>query len=332
MSVKKNSILRMFDLSQNDIEKLQKMRVAVLFHKCTPVILTCFSLLLQTLRESFCLEQEPVYNLIDLAKFSGDLLFIPYIADLLSIDEIDQLHRFVRSGCILFICVGSDAPRENRENVNFFLEEYGLSVCQDLVVDVREDIPGHPAESCVCGGPFDSLISYPKGCSLIVTESCRTLMSSGALCYPSNRPVLAVSDRVFLSGSFDLFANQNFDFLKYILIHSSTISPLSITEYSLCPDEMAVKTYMPCIMSPFEYPLNKKNPLMHATDFVPISDSISLYVDSIVHGKELFSGKKNLSLLVQNIFSQSGSVFIISLACRGLLLIEKTGCLLITSI
>ena len=58
-----------------------------------------------------------------------DILIFFDIAAVLSLTEIQALHSAISRGLKVLICIGSDSPRTVRENVNFFLEEYGLSVC-----------------------------------------------------------------------------------------------------------------------------------------------------------------------------------------------------------
>ena len=96
-------------------------------------------------------------------------------------------------------------------NVNYFLEEYGISVNNDAVVRAVFYKYLHPKEVYIANGIVnnsllqavsthggkrtsgDASIVYPYGPTLNVAKPAKTVLSSGYISYPLNRPIAAVS-------------------------------------------------------------------------------------------------------------------------------------------
>lgn len=102
------------------------VRVALLESQLSLGLDMGVSRMMNLLNRSFILRG--ISGISDIDFNSTDVFIIPRIEGPLSITEIEILHDLVAHGVGVLICVGSECPRKVRENVNFFLEEYGLSV------------------------------------------------------------------------------------------------------------------------------------------------------------------------------------------------------------
>lgn len=143
--------------------------------------------------------------------------------------EFDDMKVWLNTGGRLLIFIGDGGEKESGSNLNYFLEEYGLSVNSDSVVRSAFYKYLHPKEVFIAEGLLvpdlarktnnintssnrkvntngngsvndsnskikstsaDKLnFVYPYGASLNVQRPARPLLSSGNISYPMNRPI-----------------------------------------------------------------------------------------------------------------------------------------------
>eukprot|EP00771_Trimastix_marina_P001249 gnl/Trimastix_PCT/2305.p1 GENE.gnl/Trimastix_PCT/2305~~gnl/Trimastix_PCT/2305.p1 ORF type:complete len:433 (+),score=127.37 gnl/Trimastix_PCT/2305:83-1381(+) len=139
--------------------------------------------------------------------------------------EVENLKRFIEGGGSVLVCMGEGGEQRLGTNINFFLEEYGINANNDSVVrTVYEKYP-HPKEALIRNGILNRELNraaqkgeeeslafvYPFGSTLTVQKPAIPLLSSGDLCYPLSRPLLAVythptsHGRLAVSGSYMMF-------------------------------------------------------------------------------------------------------------------------------
>jgi intraflagellar transport protein 52 len=147
--------------------------------------------------------------------------------------EIDTLHGYLNSGKSLLFLFNEGGEQKNNSNLNYLLEQYGISVNNDCVIRTSFYKYLHPKENLIQAGILDKEIIrvannqqreiqkskpaflssilkqdeddlnkekeqggldfvYPYGASLNVQEPSFSLLSSGPLSYPINRPLMGV--------------------------------------------------------------------------------------------------------------------------------------------
>mmetsp|Transcript_10675 Transcript_10675/g.10744 ORF Transcript_10675/g.10744 Transcript_10675/m.10744 type:complete len:558 (-) Transcript_10675:272-1945(-) len=153
--------------------------------------------------------------------------------------EFAELKKWLNNGGRAMIMLGDGGERLAESNMNYLLEEYGMTVNADSVIRSVFYKYLHPKEVFICDGVLvpdlakkkNSVASagsrktnkpagnsskgekgtvqeklnfvYPYGASLNVMRPARPLLSSGPISYPMNRPIAAVweSDLQSQSGS-----------------------------------------------------------------------------------------------------------------------------------
>eukprot|EP01138_Halocafeteria_seosinensis_P014870 gb/GECG01015180.1/.p1 GENE.gb/GECG01015180.1/~~gb/GECG01015180.1/.p1 ORF type:complete len:532 (+),score=81.32 gb/GECG01015180.1/:1-1596(+) len=141
--------------------------------------------------------------------------------------EIDTLKDFLNKGGSLLAMVGGGGEKRSGTNINFLLEQYGISVNNDNVMRSVYYKYLHPQEAFITNGlvnqDFKRICStgssqkthsglanrrtgetneasevaiafvYPRGATLSVQSPAFTLATSGQISYPVNRPIMALS-------------------------------------------------------------------------------------------------------------------------------------------
>ncbi|KAL0218336.1 hypothetical protein P9112_003989 [Eukaryota sp. TZLM1-RC] len=123
-------------------------------------------------------------------------------------DEIDHLHHYLKQGGTIFVLLSSGGEAKLGTNINYFLEDYGISVASDTVIRSTYLDKANPS-NCVlsdalCIPSMLSLLSsspnsddllppviFPNGASLIVQSPALPLVLSGSLSFPVNRSLIA---------------------------------------------------------------------------------------------------------------------------------------------
>ncbi|XP_059618469.1 intraflagellar transport protein 52 homolog [Phlebotomus argentipes] len=130
-------------------------------------------------------------------------------------DEFRVLKAFVQSGGQVMILLGEGGETDFNTNVNFLLEEYGMSINADVALRANYYKFFHPKEAIVGEGigtqsllklireqsgsdwdQIDEIIKpefvYPFGATLNVINPSVVLLTTGPVVYPFNRPVAGV--------------------------------------------------------------------------------------------------------------------------------------------
>jgi intraflagellar transport protein 52 len=140
-------------------------------------------------------------------------------------DEFTVLKQFMEGGGAVMILLGEGGESKFPTNVNYFLEEYGVSINNDAVVRTAFYKYHHPKECCITSGVLAQDLCrsatpggekkqgglqlestkqamsveetpqlpfvYPYGATLSVQKPAQPVLSSGSISYPLNRPLCA---------------------------------------------------------------------------------------------------------------------------------------------
>ncbi|XP_031809839.1 intraflagellar transport protein 52 homolog isoform X3 [Sminthopsis crassicaudata] len=131
--------------------------------------------------------------------------------------EFEVLKKYLESGGDILVMLGEGGESRFDTNINFLLEEYGIMVNNDAVVRNVYYKYFHPKEALVSNGVLNREISraagkavpgiideesngnnaqaltfvYPFGATLSVMKPAVAVLSTGSVCFPLNRPILA---------------------------------------------------------------------------------------------------------------------------------------------
>ncbi|XP_030634369.1 intraflagellar transport protein 52 homolog isoform X1 [Chanos chanos] len=196
--------------------------------------------------------------------------------------ELEVLKQYLDSGGEILVMLGEGGEMKYDTNINFLLEEYGIMVNNDAVVRNVYYKYFHPKEALVSNGVLNREISraagkvvtgviddestgnntqaltfvYPYGATLSVMKPAVAVLSTGSVCFPLNRPVLAFyhakdAGKLAVLGSCHMFSDQYlekeenskimdvvFQWLMTDNIHLNQIDAEDpeITDYNMLPD------------------------------------------------------------------------------------------------
>ncbi|XP_072521936.1 intraflagellar transport protein 52 homolog [Salminus brasiliensis] len=196
--------------------------------------------------------------------------------------ELDVLKQYLNSGGNVLAMLGEGGEVKYDTNINFLLEEFGIMVNSDAVVRNVYYKYFHPKEALVSNGVLNREISraagkvvtgiiddestgnnaqaltfvYPYGATLNVMKPAVAVLSTGSVCFPLNRPVLAFyqianAGKLAVMGSCHMFSDQYLDkeenskimdvvfqWLMTDNIHLNQIDAEDpeITDYTMLPD------------------------------------------------------------------------------------------------
>ncbi|XP_072206327.1 intraflagellar transport protein 52 homolog isoform X2 [Excalfactoria chinensis] len=131
--------------------------------------------------------------------------------------EFSVLKKFLEDGGAILVMLGEGGESRSGTNINFFLEEYGIVFNKDAVVRNVYYKYYHPKEALISDGVLNRGISeaarktvlettsedanghdsqaltfvYPFGSTLNVMRPAVPVLSTGSVCFPLNRPILA---------------------------------------------------------------------------------------------------------------------------------------------
>ncbi|XP_017397711.2 intraflagellar transport protein 52 homolog isoform X1 [Cebus imitator] len=153
------------------------------------------------------------------------------------------LKKYLDSGGDILVMLGEGGESRFDTNINFLLEEYGIMVNNDAVVRTVYHKYFHPKEALVSSGVLNREISraagkavpgiideessgnnaqaltfvYPFGATLSVMKPAVAVLSTGSVCFPLNRPILAFyhsknqGGKLAVLGSCHMFSDQYLD-------------------------------------------------------------------------------------------------------------------------
>ncbi|XP_040060450.2 intraflagellar transport protein 52 homolog [Gasterosteus aculeatus] len=196
--------------------------------------------------------------------------------------EMEVLKQYLDGGGNVLVLLGEGGERKYDTNINFLLEEFGIMVNNDAVMRNVYYKYFHPKEALVSDGVLNREISraagkevtgviedenvgnnaraltfvYPYGATLSVMKPAVAVLSTGSVCFPLNRPVLAFhqgkeAGKLVVSGSCHMFSDQYIDkeenskimdvVLQWLMadnIHLNQIDAEDpeITDYTMLPD------------------------------------------------------------------------------------------------
>ncbi|KAG7478075.1 hypothetical protein MATL_G00076560 [Megalops atlanticus] len=196
--------------------------------------------------------------------------------------ELEVLKQYLDGGGDILVMLGEGGEMKYDTNINFLLEEFGIMVNSDAVVRNVYYKYFHPKEALVSNGVLNREISraagkvvtgviddestgnnaqaltfvYPYGATLSVIKPAVAVLSTGSVCFPLNRPVLAFyqvkeGGRLAVLGSCHMFSDQYLDkeenskimdvvfqWLMTDNIHLNQIDAEDpeITDYTMLPD------------------------------------------------------------------------------------------------
>uniref|UniRef100_A0A8C9VX97 Intraflagellar transport 52 homolog (Chlamydomonas) n=1 Tax=Scleropages formosus TaxID=113540 RepID=A0A8C9VX97_SCLFO len=177
---------------------------------------------------------------LSLEKLSGAKLWIAAgPREKFTAAELDALKQYLHSGGGVLVMLGEGGEMKYDTNINFLLEEFGIMVNGDAVIRNVYYKYFHPKEALVSNGVLNREISraagkattgiiddesagnnsqaltfiYPYGATLSVMKPAVAVLSTGSVCFPLNRPVLAfhhVKDagKLAVLGSCHMFSDQ----------------------------------------------------------------------------------------------------------------------------
>ncbi|XP_071429194.1 intraflagellar transport protein 52 homolog isoform X2 [Pithys albifrons albifrons] len=134
-----------------------------------------------------------------------------------SADEFSVLKNFLEDGGAILVMLREGGESRNGTNINFLLEEYGIIFNNDAVVRNVYYKYHHPKEALISDGVLNRGICeaarktvlettdedgsghdsqaltflYPFGATLNVMKPAVAILSTGSVCFPLNRPILA---------------------------------------------------------------------------------------------------------------------------------------------
>lgn len=151
--------------------------------------------------------------------------------------ELEVLKHYLDGGGNMLVMLGEGGETKYDTNINFLLEEFGILVNNDAVVRNIYYKYFHPKEALVSNGVLNREISraagkvvtgviedevvgnnaqaltfvYPFGATLNVMKPAVAVLSTGSVCFPLNRPVLA-----FYHGTARVWKTGCFGFLPHV--------------------------------------------------------------------------------------------------------------------
>eukprot|EP00039_Didymoeca_costata_P031376 m.34440 g.34440 ORF g.34440 m.34440 type:complete len:431 (+) comp8724_c0_seq1:197-1489(+) len=131
--------------------------------------------------------------------------------------EFDVMNEYLEEGGNILITLGEGGEKTYETNVNFFLEQFNISINNDAVVRSSYYKYYHPKECVVSNGVLNSALRshtsksskgnpdddksedslsflYPFGATLLVQKPSVPVLSSGTVSLPVNRPICAFCD------------------------------------------------------------------------------------------------------------------------------------------
>nr|XP_030699406.1 intraflagellar transport protein 52 homolog isoform X2 [Globicephala melas] len=133
--------------------------------------------------------------------------------------EFEVLKKYLDGGGDILVMLGEGGESRFDTNINFLLEEYGIMVNNDAVVRNVYYKYFHPKEALVSNGVLNRALTfvYPFGATLSVMKPAVAVLSTGSVCFPLNRPILAFyhsknqGGKLAVLGSCHMFSDQYLD-------------------------------------------------------------------------------------------------------------------------
>ncbi|XP_053571664.1 intraflagellar transport protein 52 homolog [Bombina bombina] len=197
--------------------------------------------------------------------------------------EFEVLKRFLDGGGDILVMLGEGGEAKYDTNINFLLEEYGIMVNNDFVVRNVYYKYFHPKEALISNGVLNREISraagkdisnliddesggnnsqaltfvYPFGATLNVMKPAMAVLSTGSVCFPLNRPIMAFyhskvhGGKLAVLGSCHMFSDQYLEkeenakildvLMQWLTTDDITLNQIDaedpeISDYTMLPD------------------------------------------------------------------------------------------------
>uniref|UniRef100_A0A671Z3D8 Intraflagellar transport 52 homolog (Chlamydomonas) n=1 Tax=Sparus aurata TaxID=8175 RepID=A0A671Z3D8_SPAAU len=184
--------------------------------------------------------------------------------------ELEVLKQYLDGGGNVLVMLGEGGEMKYDTNINFLLEEFGIMVNNDAVVRNVYYKYFHPKEALVSNGVLNRFkkklfclylcraltFVYPYGATLSVMKPAVAVLSTGSVCFPLNRPVLAFhhgkeAGKLAVLGSCHMFSDQYMDkeenskimdvVLQWLMTDNIQLNQIDaedpeITDYTMLPD------------------------------------------------------------------------------------------------
>lgn len=217
--------------------------------------------------------------------------------------ELEMLKQYLDAGGNILVMLGEGGETKFDTNINFLLEEFGIMVNNDAVVRNVYYKYFHPKEALVSDGVLNREISraagkvvtgiiedenmgnnsqaltfvYPYGATLSVMKPAVAVLSTGSVCFPLNRPVLAFhqakeSGKLAVLGSCHMFCDQYIDkeenskimdvVFQWLMSENIQLNQIDaedpeITDYTMLPDTGCLSEQLRvCLQEGDENPLD----------------------------------------------------------------------------
>ncbi|XP_062445097.1 intraflagellar transport protein 52 homolog isoform X2 [Rhea pennata] len=199
--------------------------------------------------------------------------------------EFSVLKKFLEEGGALLVMLTEGGESRYGTNINYLLEDYGIVVNNDAVVRNVYYKYFHPKEALISDGVLNRGIGeaarktgfetidedghasqtltfvYPFGATLNVMKPAVAVLSTGSVCFPLNRPILAFyqhedqGGKIAVLGSCHMFCDQYLDKeenskIMDVLFQWLTTSDIQlnqvdmedpgISDYTMIPDTAAL--------------------------------------------------------------------------------------------
>jgi len=188
-----------------------------------------------------------VMNKDDLTKERLSLARILILAgpkEKFKVTEFEAMRQFLENGGSILSMAGEGGEDNMKTNINYFLEDFGISVNTDCVVRTSYYKYFHPKESLIPNGVLNRELNraagkkmsnssglsdgdvthsqsclcfiYPFGATLAVDKRSIPVLSTGSVCFPLFRPICAFhkakdKGKLCVIGSHMIFSDQYID-------------------------------------------------------------------------------------------------------------------------
>uniref|UniRef100_A0A8B9SV60 Intraflagellar transport 52 n=1 Tax=Anas platyrhynchos TaxID=8839 RepID=A0A8B9SV60_ANAPL len=196
--------------------------------------------------------------------------------------EFLVLKKFLEDGGAILVMLREGGESRSGTNINFLLEEYGIVFNNDAVVRNVYYKYHHPKEALISDGVLNRGISeaagktalettdedgsirnlqgltfvYPFGATLNVMKPAVAILSTGSVCFPLNRPILAFyqheskGGRMAALGSCHMFSDQYLDKeengkIMDVLFQWLTTSDVHLNQMDMEDPEISDYTMLP---------------------------------------------------------------------------------------
>uniref|UniRef100_A0A8B9C3N9 Intraflagellar transport 52 n=2 Tax=Anserinae TaxID=2068722 RepID=A0A8B9C3N9_9AVES len=196
--------------------------------------------------------------------------------------EFLVLKKFLEDGGAILVMLREGGESRSGTNINFLLEEYGIVFNNDAVVRNVYYKYHHPKEALISDGVLNRGISeaarktalettdedgsghdlqaltfvYPFGATLNVMKPAVAVLSTGSVCFPLNRPILAFyqhesqGGKMAALGSCHMFSDQYLDKeengkIMDVLFQWLTTSDIHLNQMDMEDPEISDYTMLP---------------------------------------------------------------------------------------